>query len=241
MKLKRKWFRRVLVAVTALVVAFSVSGYSHADGVATQAIADGSASSAEVKVTDRETLITVGDETAGYGIVLYPGGRVEPEAYVPLATKLASRGIFCVIPKVPLYLAFLDTDAADSVIAAYPGINHWWVGGHSLGGVAAASWAAGNADKVEGLALLASYSTKDLSALGIKVEIVYGSNDGVVNRDRLAKSISQVDAANVLEIDGGNHAGFGDYGAQKGDGEATISADEQQEVAAGAIAAAMLS
>ena len=30
-------------------------------------------------------------------------------------------------------------------------------------------------------------------------------------------------------IQGGNHAGYGDYGVQKGDGEADVSAKEQQE------------
>ena len=247
MTCKKKWLRRVLVAVACVLVVFCVgfgvyvSGYSHADSTATQAIEAGASSDAAVRVSDEKSLIAVGDSSAQCGLVLYPGGLVEPEAYVPLATKLAQRGIFCVIPKMPFYLAFFDLDAADSVIAAYPGVSHWWVGGHSLGGVAASSWAASNADKVEGLALLAAYSTKDLSALGIKVQIVYGSNDGVINRESLAKSASQIDAASVLEIAGGNHAGFGDYGEQDGDGEATISADEQQEIAADAIAAAILS
>ena len=243
----RKWPRRVLVAVVAVLVVCCagfgvyVSGYSHAGSTATEAIAAGAASDAEVKVSDEKSLIAVGDSGSEYGLVLYPGGLVEPEAYVPLAAKLARRGIFCVIPKVPFNLAFFDLSAADAAIRAYPGVAHWWVGGHSLGGVAASSWAAGNADKIEGLALLAAYSTQDLSALGIKVELVYGSNDGVINRESLAKSASQVDDANVLEIAGGNHAGFGDYGEQDGDGETTISADEQQEIAADAIAAAMLS
>ena len=33
---------------------------------------------------------------------------------------------------------------------------------------------------------------------------------------------------NVVEIEGGNHAQFGNYGPQKGDLPATISAEEQQ-------------
>ena len=38
-------------------------------------------------------------------------------------------------------------------------------------------------------------------------------------------------------VRGGNHAGFGSYGAQKGDGEALISPEEQTEVTADQIAA----
>ena len=30
-------------------------------------------------------------------------------------------------------------------------------------------------------------------------------------------------------IDGGNHAAFGDYGTQKGDGKASISAEDQRK------------
>ena len=36
-------------------------------------------------------------------------------------------------------------------------------------------------------------------------------------------------------IDGGNHAQFGHYGPQKGDGIATISREEQQRLTAAAI------
>jgi hypothetical protein len=36
-------------------------------------------------------------------------------------------------------------------------------------------------------------------------------------------------------IDGGNHAGFGDYGQQKGDGNATISHEEQWNITVNAI------
>lgn len=104
----------------------------------------------------------------------------------------------------------------------------------------AASYAASNASKVEGVALLAAYASDDLAALGLKVVVVYGSNDGVVNREKLGSCIAQLPADSALEIAGGNHAGFGDYGVQSGDNEASISADDQQEQAAGAVVAAML-
>lgn len=90
------------------------------------------------------------------------------------------------------------------------------------------------------MALLAAYASDDLTALVLKVEVVYGSNDGVVNRDKLESCIAQLPTDSVLEIAGGNHAGFGDYGAQSGDNGATISADDQQEQAAEAVVAAML-
>ena len=40
---------------------------------------------------------------------------------------------------------------------------------------------------------------------------------------------------NIVIIEGGNHAQFGNYGKQKGDPDATISAEEQQTIAVNAI------
>ena len=238
--------RRVLVVVAALLVAAGiafgayVSDYSRAGSAAQEIISAGAAADATIRVDEGDSFIAVGDSTAEYGVVFYPGGKVAPEAYVPLAAKLARRGVFCVIPKMPFNLAVFNINAADSVFDAYPNVTHWWVGGHSLGGAMAASYAASNASKVEGVALLAAYASDDLAALGLKVVVVYGSNDGVVNREKLGSCIAQLPADSALEIAGGNHAGFGDYGVQSGDNEASISADDQQEQAAGAVVAAML-
>ena len=233
-KILKRILAIVLVVVAVVCVAFGVyaSDYYHAGSEAEALVA-------QADVADSDSAIAVGDPSSEYGLVLYPGGKVAPEAYVPLAQKLAERGVFVVIPKMPFNLAVFKIDAANSVMETYANVSHWWVGGHSLGGAMAASYAAGNASKIEGVALLAAYASDDLTALGLKVEVVYGSNDGVVNRDKLNACIDQVPADSVLQIAGGNHAGFGDYGAQSGDNDATISADEQQEQTAAAIAAAM--
>ena len=64
---------------------------------------------------------------------------------------------------------------------------------------------------------------------------VYGSEDGQVDKLRSHADL-QPDDYTELVIEGGNHAQFGDYGTQDGDGAATISAEEQQELAADAVA-----
>ena len=242
---KKRWFRRVFIALAAVIVpccagfGVYVSDYHHASDTAAAALSAGERKGASVAISEGDDVIAVGDESADYGLVFYPGGKVDPVAYVPLAQKLAERGMFCVIVKMPFNLAVFNIKAADTVISAYPRVSHWWVGGHSLGGAAAAMYAADNADKLEGVALLGAYASDDLSALGLKVEVVYGSNDGVVNREKLQACIDMVPSSDVLKIKGGNHAGFGDYGAQDGDGKASISNEDQQEQTAEAIAAAM--
>lgn len=242
---KRRLKRAALVAAVVLAVALAgfvvwAQVYYHAGEVSRSMAAAGVAEPGGVAVQDEDSCIAVGDESAAYGLILYPGAKVDPVAYVPLAAKLADRGVFCVIAKMPFNLAILDADAADELIDAYSNVAHWWVGGHSLGGVRAAAWAESHADRVEGVALLASYGSERLTEMGLSIVDVCGSNDDVVNRDSLGRFTELLPAGSVCEIRGGNHAGFGDYGPQSGDGAATITADEQQELAARAVAEAML-
>ena len=94
----------------------------------------------------------------------------------------------------------------------------------------AASHAAKNAERYEGLVLLASYSTADLSQSGMEVISIYGSEDGVLNMEKYAEN--KVNLPALFEeyiIKGGCHAGFGSYGAQDGDGTPTITGDAQIE------------
>ena len=96
----------------------------------------------------------------------------------------------------------------------------------------AAEYASQNADCLQGLIFLASYSTKDLSDTQLKVLSLYGSEDQVLNKDKVVQGRELMPETYVeYEIAGGNHAQFGDYGVQKGDGTATISAEEQQQEA----------
>lgn len=207
---------------------------------------DGSADSgiisaaAGVSVTYEDSYIAVGSPESTYGLVLYPGARVEASAYIPLAVELAERGCYCVIAKMPFNLAFFGIDAADALMATAPDVESWWVGGHSLGGVAAATYAAGHAADLDGLVLLASYSITDLSDSGLAVESIYGSEDGVLNFESLEANADNLPADTVTYvIEGGNHAGFGAYGAQTGDSEATISAEQQWEETADELVRAM--
>ena len=242
---KKTLLKRVLVAVLVIVAAACVGfvvwagDYYHAGDAAASMVTAGSADAGSVAVSDGDSWIAVGDPGADAALVFYPGAKVEPAAYVPLATKLAERDVFVVIVKMPLGFAFFDINAANSVMEAYPNVGRWWVGGHSLGGAMAASYAEKNVEKLEGVALLGAFGSQGLAATGLDVEVVYGSADGVVNRDSLKKCTDTLPAGSVCVIEGGNHAGFGDYGVQSGDGEATISPDEQQERAAEAISAAI--
>ena len=143
----------------------------------------------------------------------------------------AEKGVLCVLIKMPFNLAVLDMNAADGITELFPDVERWYIGGHSLGGSMAASYAANNGDILDGVILLGSYSTAELNTM--RVLSLYGSEDGVMNREKYARYRPKLPKDAVEQvIDGGCHAGFGMYGAQKGDGTPTITSDEQIRIAA---------
>ena len=169
------------------------------------------------------------------GFIFYPGGKVEYTAYSPLMLALAEQDILCVLLEMPFNLAVLDSSAAEGIPEQYPEIDCWYIGGHSLGGSMAASYAAEHTEDYAGLVLLAAYSTAEI--MNMDVISLYGSEDGVLNREKyldyrgnLPKSTEEI------IIEGGNHAGFGSYGFQDGDGESLISGEDQVEITADALA-----
>ena len=129
---------------------------------------------------------------------------------------------------MPFRLAVFDSNAADKVYNAVPGVSRWYIGGHSLGGAMASSYVAGKEERLSGLILLGAYPVNDSP---IPTLCIYGSEDLMLDKTKLAG------VTNVLELTGGNHAQFGNYGTQQGDGVATISREEQQTKAAAAMLA----
>ena len=177
---------------------------------------------------DSDGTIVFEPEGATKGLIFYPGGKVEYRAYVPLMQACAEEGILCVLVEMPFNLAVLDVNAADGIQREYPEIEDWYIGGHSLGGSMAASYLAGHTEDYEGLILLGSYSTADLSDTDLDVLSVFGSEDQVMNREKYDENKSNLptDFTETV-IEGGCHAYFGMYGAQEGDGTPTITNEEQ--------------
>lgn len=187
-----------------------------------------------VEMHTEGNLTIIGDPQAETGLIFYPGAKVEARAYAPLLDRIAQKGYCCVLVEMPYHLAILNVDAADEAMEAAPEVQQWYLAGHSLGGATAAMYAADNPDKIAGLALLGAYSTKQLPET-LPVLLVYGSEDGVLNREKYDSCLVNVPNSTEQVIEGGNHAGFGNYGAQKGDGEASITPEEQWGITAKAI------
>ncbi len=162
------------------------------------------------------------------GFIFYPDGRVDYRAYAPVLRLIAERGYFVVLVPAPLNLPFFNVNVSARVIAHYPEIQQWAVGGHSLGGVAASSYAANHPD-IKGLVLWASYPANDaLKPMDTKAISIYGTNDGLTTSEKINESRALLPAdAEFVAIEGGNHAQFASYGLQAGDNKAAISPEEQ--------------
>ncbi|MEZ4659569.1 MAG: alpha/beta hydrolase [Caldilineaceae bacterium] len=169
-------------------------------------------------------------QTIAQGLIFYPGGRVDPRAYAPLAHDLAATGILVVIPAMPLNLAVLAPNRAQEIIDVYTDVGVWAVGGHSLGGVVSAAFAASHPGEVQQLILLAAYPNESLAdRADLRVLSIYGAVDGLIPPDEIeAKRALLPPDTLYVRIDGGNHAHFGWYGDQAGDNPAAIDRASQQ-------------
>lgn len=188
--------------------------------------------------TSRWLVLSPSETEAQTALIFYPGGRVDEKAYAVLARSIAEAGYKTVIVPMLFNLAVFNPSAARDVIEAFPQIEHWYIGGHSLGGAMAARFAYQNPEKVSGLVLLASYpaDNNDLSGSSLPVLSIYASRDGVIDHENLQKSRQLLPPNTVwVEIEGGNHAQFGHYGDQRGDMTATITTEEQLSITTSAI------
>jgi hypothetical protein len=237
-KRKRKlliWLGAILAVLAILfgVCAVYVMNYYHADK---DAIASFMPKSEITPHTLSDGSLVYEPNGALAGFIFYPGGKVEHTAYEPLMLALAEQGILCVLIEMPFRLAVLDIDAADGIQELFPNIDTWYIGGHSLGGAMAASYLSDHTTEFEGLVLLAAYASDSLKESGLQVLSIYGSKDRVLNMEKYAEYFQNLPNDTVeCVIDGGNHAQFGSYGVQDGDGTAGISREEQLKLTVEAI------
>ena len=214
----------VLLAVLVVLAAgffWYVSDYYRAEDVALAVLAQDDG----IETRDNLTILSpsVPSDTA---IIFYPGAKVEAAAYLPLLDQIRQTGVTCILVDMPFRMAIFDPNAAEDVMARFPDVEHWYMAGHSMGGAMASQFAADHLDQVDGLILLGAYIYGDYPPEDTLT--VYGSLNQSVE-DKLDYT------ENVVEIQGGNHAQFGNYGPQKGDLPAEISAQEQQAQTVAAI------
>lgn len=202
---------------------------------------------------DRDGIYLLSGDSPAAGLIFYPGGLVDPHAYIPLLSRLVTNGYAAFIVKAPLNLQVLAAGAADQIRSSYPGITAWFIGGHSLGGAMGAKYFYDNQTDLAGLYLLAAWPTQswDLSASQAGILLLSGSVDGVATPQEVQENLAYLPALRTLggsgevltntactfwyEIPGGNHSQFGAYGDQEGDGTALITRESQLDITAALI------
>lgn len=232
---RRRWLRWTLGGLGAIVVLL-VGGILIYSQVGVMGAEAGPLAEAEANpglaITDDGAGIVLSPTAGatGQGLVFIPGAKVEAEGYIAtLADTVVDDGVTVVITKPWLNLAFIDPRPLSTFTDLAPDVSTWAVGGHSLGGVRACQLAT----DADALVLFASYCANDLSASGLPVLSLSGSEDGLSTPQKIADAAGELPAdATFVEIPGASHASFGAYGPQPGDGTPTADPSEVDRVIA---------
>lgn len=225
-----KILRRLFLAILILFMIAGIGLVSWAT-IRSQAATERAAVVLQENGIQRENgrLVFRPDTPTDSGLIYYPGGLVDPEAYAVTAQGIADAGYLVVVPKMPLNLAFTGINRADGIRSDFPDIKFWVIGGHSLGGAMAAEYAKNNVENLDGLIMFASYpaNNDDFADFPIPILTIIGSKDpGGPQQEAFYEE--NPDSVERLVIEGGNHRQYADYRFQPEDGIPTISAAEQQ-------------
>ena len=225
-KLRFRIFVPIFLVLQMLPLFFLVycGDYYRAD----ESVSESLLTDARVQVAEKKNYWYFDGPSEDQACIFYPGAKVEAVAYAPLMRRLAEEGVDAFLVKMPFNLSFFGINRASDIIRSAPDC-HWYICGHSLGGVAAAAYASHHEDMLDGLILLAAYPAGEVDP-SLDGLLIYGSEDRVLNRESVQKAENLWQHETCI-LEGGNHAGFGNYGPQAGDGIFGISAREQQEAA----------
>jgi hypothetical protein len=229
-----RWIRRILIGLVALigilVIVLAIYARDPYTPISSQADALDAIETTAVRVETqgRTTVYDVDDPIAH--ILFLPGGLVTPDSYAYLAYSLATNGYRATVFHPYFHLAILTPwipsnyldDTLDNIVI-----------GHSLGGTVASLVASGD-DRVSTIVFLASYPIQDVSDK--RMLLITAEQDTLLDADAVEDSRPYwSNDAVTLDLTGGNHAQFGWYGPQEGDGEATIDTLTQQTQVVAAI------
>lgn len=209
----------ILAAIIAVILScgiWYVNDYYHANSDVYDNLTN-------VKIINTSNGLLLDGPGSDTALIFYPGAKVEYISYIPMLAELSKDGVDCYLVEMPFNIAFLGQNSADEIINC-ENYSHYFLAGHSLGGVVASSYV-NSTNKSDGLILFAAYPTSEIQK---PVLSIYGSNDKVLSMDKYDESKSLMGNLTEEVIDGGNHAQVGNYGRQAGDGESSITSQDQQ-------------
>lgn len=222
--MKKRYIILAIIIILLLVILsfgiYYINDYYHADDNVNKYL-KGTKDVKVINTTNGLLLDGNGNDTA---LIFYPGAKVEYTSYIPMLMELSESGIDCYLVEMPFNLAFFGQDSADEIIDS-GNYSHYFIAGHSLGGVVASSYV-NQTNKSDGLILFASYPTEKIEK---PVLSIYGSEDKVFNIDSYNEAKPLMSNLTEIVIKGGNHGQVGNYGNQSDDGQASITWQKQQD------------
>ena len=183
-------------------------------------------------------------------MIFYPGGLVDPHSYLKWQDELVAGDstLQIITVKMPSNLAVITSSKGAKLFDHYPDIERWIIAGHSLGGAMATNMIDEYPDKLEALIYLAAFPSDDrIKNYAGGVFSISAKKDGLTTPQDIANHLDDLPEPYVInattdfpvdvkgktlyyQIEGGNHAQFGNYGEQDNDNEATITNDQQQAI-----------
>ncbi|GEM02469.1 Alpha/beta hydrolase family protein [Halolactibacillus halophilus] len=236
--MREKWrnsskLKKTFIIIGGVIAALLISVFMFVRLNTYQPLPEATALLDEAHVEETDDWLKLSTDLTEARLVFYPGGLVEPVSYLPLFEPLTNEGYEIYIMKMPFNLAILNTDAIEELETTISDDVPTYLSGHSLGGASAALYLAEEPEAVDGLVFLAAYPAggSDLSEVDFPVVSITAQHDGVLDWVTFETNQSLLPKATTYSvIEGGNHANFGSYGKQEGDGESTISREEQQTI-----------
>lgn len=225
-----------LAALLAAVMIFLAWAHAVAQGERPATMAAFGDERIRIETVAEGILMTPEADAADVGVIMIPGARVDPYAYMDkLRDVVAESGAPILIVRPAINLAIADPRDLGALVGDVDAAESWVVAGHSLGGTRACLVAAGaeesGDDRLAGLLLLGSYCANDLSSTDLPVLSIGAENDGLSTPEEIAARADALPGSTrFVEIPGANHASFGDYGVQAGDGPVTADDDEVRAV-----------
>lgn len=192
-----------------------------------------------VQVVDTASAIRfVPAAAAERGLLFFPGGLVDPEAYVPIARRVAEEGHEAVIVRVPFRGMFniasrQDVAKQGAELIDAGNASEWVIAGHSKGGVYASTFASRFPDRTAALVLAGTSHPREISLVSLQAPVtrLVAERDLLASPERAAATRHNLPPhAEQIVIAGANHSQFGYYGFQPGDLVATISRERQQAI-----------
>ena len=226
------WIKITVPIVFTLVVNFvGFLGFFHIHYHATSEVNNYLVDDNEVKVTTKGDYYFFDNiANSDKALIFYGGAKVEEKSYAPMLNKIAHQGYDVFLTKMPLRFPLFAIDKANSIYKSNNSYQDVYLMGHSLGGVCASMAIEKTSLEYKGIIFLASYPYKPLDNK-YKALSIYGSEDKVLNLNEYNDNLSNFPSGYIQKIiEGGNHAYYGYYGEQKGDGKASITREQQIDI-----------